>query len=72
MKNGRSGFLKGLTPQCTPESIDKTEKEAKGLLGRLQQAVEAARKEVVAFVGNNPTDEDLAPPTRARLCLTVQ
>ncbi len=64
-------FLKGPTPQCTPESIEKTEKEAAGLLGRLQQAVEAARKEVVAFVGNNPTDEDLAPPTRARLCLTV-
>ncbi len=67
----QAGYLKGLAPQCTPESIDKTEKEAKGLLGRLQQAVEAARKEVVAFVGNNPTDEDLAPPTRARLCMTV-
>ena len=67
----QAGFLNGLAPQCTPESIDKTEKEAKGLLGRLQQAVEAARKEVVAFVGNNPTDEDLAPPTRARLCMTV-
>ncbi len=67
----QADFLKGPTPQCTPESIDKTEKEAKSLLGRLQQAVEAARKEVVAFVGNNPTDEDLAPPTRARLCMTV-
>ena len=67
----QAGYPQGVTPQCTPESIDKTEKEAKGLLGRLQQAVEAARKEVVAFVGNNPTDEDLAPPTRARLCMTV-
>ncbi len=67
----QAGFLKGLAPQCTPESIDKTEKEANGLLGRLQQAVESARKEVVTLVGNKPTDEDLAPPTRARLCMAV-
>ena len=70
-KRWQADFLKGLSPQCTPESIDRTEKEAAGLLGRLQQAVEAARKEVTALVGNEPTEEDLALPTRARLCMTV-
>ncbi len=63
------GFLKGLTPLCTPESIAKTEKEAKDLLGKLEKAVADARTEVITLVGENPADEDLAPPTRAKLCM---
>jgi hypothetical protein len=62
-------FIKGLTPICTPASIEKTEKEAKDLLGKLEKAVANARTEVVALVGENPADEDLTPPTRARLCM---
>jgi hypothetical protein len=68
-KEWEANLLDGLTPKCTPASIETTSQKAENLSEGCKKGIEQAKNDVEKIVGTNASREDVLPAAQSKLCM---